>query len=1325
MRMRLALRKKSFVLLLLTVAATTGVLLIGSAGSASANGSVTYTQQESQPIPPAQHYAGSTGGDGYAIALYNGRVYNVFHHQANLRVDCHVQSTAAACWSTGPEVISDNSGTQFRTPGEAGMYLDPATGKLWVYAARASDLTAGVVCIDTTIADTNPNPFCGFVPLTAAGDSTTGSNGRTQLSTPMLVGTHLYSFNYYPGAGATGGRNKVLCFDVTTDTACAGEPYSTTLGPGTVAAGNATADSAIGTELIIPINVGGVSELACFDTTSLATCTGSWPVATPSAPTASYGAPYPLLNLDGSANGFCLPNGTDPCFNLNGSSTATPSGMAAAIPDNFSTNSEFSLGPRVYVPSNTTNTVYCWDYSTSSTCTNFPLALSNLTGLYTVNPDPQRPTCLWVNSDHGTWQIQNFDAYTGGPCTQTRVLASQFVVSGAPQCFPTSYTSLQILSPTPDQYQGGSISFADGAGNPIPGLPAVPLDSTGTANLAGLTLNTPTGLPQFLITLNNAPVNPAPLNVKLTWVGPYDPVCVTGGQGVSASTSLDANLNDGTTTAKSLTEWVGTPVTNQGILSGTNAANATGTVTYHWWTDNSCTIAAAADDTESITTPPGSAGTLPVSQPVNLPAGTYYETVDYSGDAINSASSTACGLETLVVNQIPTKIVYTGDTDVYAGDTAHISFVLYNAITNTVLANQTVTISLPTALGGGLIGGTTDANGSFSTTVTAPLVNSDTTYSPAEIFFGSGGKYLGSTGTGKLTVHVIPTNITYNGTTSVLAGQPANLSFVLKDNHGNVLANQPVVIQIPAAFGGGTASGNTDGNGVFSTTVTAPFPASDTTYAPTESYARQGKYLASSGTGQITVHVIPTYITYTGSTEVYAGQPATISFVLYNQNTSTPLPNEPVTITLPDGSLYTGTTDANGVVSTTVTAPMTTGTYTPSESFTGDEPYLASTGPGTLQVDPIPTAINYIGDTSVYSGQPATLTFVLTNQISGALLPNEPVTISFNGTNYSATTDGSGIASIVVTSPIVSTNTTYTPTESFGGQDPYLASSGPGSLLVQPIPTSVTYTGDTSINAGSTANVSFVLKNAITNTVLANEPVTITLPGGGTVSGTTNASGVFSTTTAALSAGTYTVSEAFAGQAQYLASSGPGTIVVAAVNTGPFATGNSSIGFWKNQGQSIIKSSAAVSGVCKVGTWLRNYKPFQDLSATANCTAVASYVQTVLTNAKASDMNSMLKAQMLGVALDDYFSTGSLGGNPIGASWSFGSNTYNLTNVPGDGSAASAFGGATSMSTGALLTYASNQSNIGGSTWYANSKSVQGLAKDVFADITTGTLSLQ
>ena len=81
------------------------------------------------------------------------------------------------------------------------------------------------------------------------------------------------------------------------------------------------------------------------------------------------------------------------------------------------------------------------------------------------------------------------------------------------------------------------------------------------------------------------------------------------------------------------------------------------------------------------------------------------------------------------------------------------------------------------------------------------------------------------------------------------------------------------------------------------------------------------------------------------------------------------------------------------------------------------------------------------------------------------------------------------------------------------------------------------------------------------------------------------------------------------------------------------------MGFWQNKnGQSVITDQAK-SGTCPSATFLRTYKPFQDLSATATCSATAKYVNDVIKVASASGaaMNAMLKGQMLATALSVYY----------------------------------------------------------------------------------------
>ncbi len=160
---------------------------------------------------------------------------------------------------------------------------------------------------------------------------------------------------------------------------------------------------------------------------------------------------------------------------------------------------------------------------------------------------------------------------------------------------------------------------------------------------------------------------------------------------------------------------------------------------------------------------------------------------------------------------------------------------------------------------------------------------------------------------------------------------------------------------------------------------------------------------------------------------------------------------------------------------------------------------------------------------------------------------------------------------------------------------------------------------------------------------------------------------------------------------------------------GPLQTGALTMGFWQNKnGQALIKNAGVVEGttICKLTPFLRQYAPFQDLSASANCTAVATYVTNVIkaANASGSSMNAMLKAQMLATSLDVYFK--GIGGVLVDLTYIKAGGGYQDVSA--------AFGGATSLTISQMLAYAASQSNAGGSMWYGNVKSMQELAKNAF-----------
>ena len=508
-----------------------GVALVQGAASASAASTTVtaYSATITIPVPPASSYAGTGGGDGWAVALSSTAVYNVFHHNSVLNVACHLQKDASPCWSPAFKTITDGSGNNFATPGQPGVWLDQASGHLFVFATRSSNQTGGVVCMDTT----KSGAFCGFTALTPTGTTPANGQGYSGITNPVTVGSKTYAFNSVSGSTATGAKNRLLCFDQITRAACAGQPFTIKIGSGAVTSPSTPSlpIAAVGSEIIVPVGVGNSPILACYNPTAAGgTCAGTWPRSAPFGSVTS-GAPFPMLTKAGVPNGFCLPDGTDECFSLSGASVATPPHMTSEIAASYYWNgTAVVIGPRVYVPSGNGNQVGCYDYSASAGCANFPKTFSNLYLLYTVNPDPYRGDCLWVNADSGT-QIQNFDAFNPSQaCGQgpIRVLASSVVVD-TPQCTPATYTSLQVTDPPRASYTSGLVHFADSSANSIPGIPDMTLDNTGTASLAGLKLNTANGLPQFLITLTGAGSRPKSVTVKLVWTATYDPNCIKAG----------------------------------------------------------------------------------------------------------------------------------------------------------------------------------------------------------------------------------------------------------------------------------------------------------------------------------------------------------------------------------------------------------------------------------------------------------------------------------------------------------------------------------------------------------------------------------------------------------------------------------------------------------------------------------------------------------------------------------------------------------------------------------------------------------------------------
>jgi hypothetical protein len=189
----------------------------------------------------------------------------------------------------------------------------------------------------------------------------------------------------------------------------------------------------------------------------------------------------------------------------------------------------------------------------------------------------------------------------------------------------------------------------------------------------------------------------------------------------------------------------------------------------------------------------------------------------------------------------------------------------------------------------------------------------------------------------------------------------------------------------------------------------------------------------------------------------------------------------------------------------------------------------------------------------------------------------------------------------------------------------------------------------------------------------------------------------------------------------------------------PPNTGALTMGFWQNKnGQGIITAANQAA----LSTWLKGFHPFSDAPSSGVATYVYNIIKAASCTSTSKTCNTMLRAQMLASALDVYFSDSTLGGNRIGAYNGLGNSQHpigavviDLTQICAmiDGSGgsncsgayenvSSAFGGATSMTVLAMLTYqnASDPAVDHGAVWYGQVKAMQVLAKDAFDAINNG-----
>ena len=484
-----------------------------------------YSSETTSSVPSSTFLA-NAGGDGYNAFFYDDYVFNIFHHNSNTYVMCHLKADSTRCPGFSSPFTVSGYQTSMRSTG----WVDAVTGRLYSIGTKSG--SAWAVCIDVS---TSSPFFCGATELA------TGSiNDYTHIGEGVAHGRRYFGTE-------SAGTNSLMCFDAATGAKCPGTPISL-VGASTTSGGNMSMTRVAVLDDYVFVTTS--NTLYCFDPDTLATCSGSWPVSI--SPWSSSGTAMGLApHVDGSEalDGVCYYRSDTPytCVDLTGAPSATwksPFGLGRPAHPHIAMGVE-TLG-RFYYGSGQYQ-VGCWDYTTQASCANFPKTFpGSVRIVYGVSLDPQNPACIWMNSDAG--YIYNFDAYSGDyGCDSNPVITlqpSQFAPRYACSTADgiTEWSQLRLVSTS----GGGSASSVGltvrtATGAVVSGWSSVPVSVGGSLDMTGLDPAVSGSRPTFSFAFSGVTGTISTAVIALDYKGKGPELCVDT-TATSASPPEDASV---------------------------------------------------------------------------------------------------------------------------------------------------------------------------------------------------------------------------------------------------------------------------------------------------------------------------------------------------------------------------------------------------------------------------------------------------------------------------------------------------------------------------------------------------------------------------------------------------------------------------------------------------------------------------------------------------------------------------------------------------------------------------------------------------------------
>ncbi|OGR81587.1 MAG: hypothetical protein A2X32_03440 [Elusimicrobia bacterium GWC2_64_44] len=534
--------------------------------------------------------------------------------------------------------------------------------------------------------------------------------------------------------------------------------------------------------------------------------------------------------------------------------------------------------------------------------------------------------------------------------------------------------------------------------------------------------------------------------------------------------------------------------------------------------------------TQSVFT--DSLGVASVTYQAGVSTGAYDYYVSFAQDSVYVAGSDT---GTVTLDKRPT-VLSAFPRFVFALDSIQALADLKDGITGEYISSQTISFNYA-GIFQSTVTGTSGGNAGRAYSVYAGTGVAGT-YSFSATFQGT-ALYSANSSTASITVTQRSVNLTAFPLTAIW-GTTFTATAEFRDGATNSVVNGKI---LRLAFST-VPAGNfvTAGAGVASSTFSAP--ASTGTFSWFANFAGDAAYAPAASTGTLTVNRRPPTLTPIASSR-YVWDSIYLSATFTDEGN--PISGKQLSFYF-NGSTLTATTNAGGIATSAAFSSMSVqGVYGFSVQFAGDTNYSAQSGSSTVTVNRRLSNVN-VGPLSAIANSTVTLSATLVDTSWGTGISGKIVSFTLQNATHtlSATTNASGIASVVYQSSGVTGPYTYSAT--FAGNTNYSGTSSSETLTVTRRP-AVLEMSDYYPPANSTFTAYAVLKDFTTGAQIASKTLSF-LFRTSTQTALTNAVGYGATNYYTVSStATLPITVSFAGDALYSAASVGKTVYPGRRNT--------------------------------------------------------------------------------------------------------------------------------------------------------------------------------